>query len=402
MHIIQVTNNFLPRMGGVAVHVWELSRALARNGHAVTIITGMAPSTRNTRLVFPSTEESDGVMIRRLGAIGFRRTRQWRYQTKRLLRKDLDQAEVVLHTHELWGPASVRPLSKRPMVWTNHSSKFLQLFSSAAHHPRLFDNIRLADRITAPSTELLSKAIELGYPADRATYIPNGVDPSRFHRARDAKPARLVLGEGVLAFRQDKVVVLCARRFVPKNGIHLLLRAVESLDPEVQRRVQMLFIGAGSDGKDEYKQEQLQRIDGLSQTCECVVVPELANSQMQLAYAYSDIAVLPSLQEATSIAGLEAMASELPLVAFAVGGIPEIVEHGVTGLLSDSGDVAGLARNLSTLVRSREVRRRMGEDARVRVRSHFSWDYVASQFTDVYARALAARSCASPVRSAGR
>lgn len=102
----------------------------------------------------------------------------------------------------------------------------------------------------------------------------------------------------------------------------------------------------------------------------------------------ADISVLPSLAEATSIAGLEAMASGLALVGTNVGGIPTIIYDGVTGLIVPPRDPAALAEALDSLCANSETRKAMGQAARARVEAEFSWPKIAEETRHIYEACL--------------
>jgi glycosyltransferase involved in cell wall biosynthesis len=101
-------------------------------------------------------------------------------------------------------------------------------------------------------------------------------------------------------------------------------------------------------------------------------------------YRACDISVLPSWREATSITGLESMASGLPLVATRVGGIPELVEEGETGLLVAPRDPGALGAAIASLVEAPERRREMGRRARARAVSRFAWSAIAADTAALY------------------
>jgi glycosyltransferase involved in cell wall biosynthesis len=115
------------------------------------------------------------------------------------------------------------------------------------------------------------------------------------------------------------------------------------------------------------------------------------NSSMPEIYRACDVAVLPSLAEATSIAGLEAMACGLPLVGTNVGGIPAIVADGVSGLLVPPADPDALAGALDRLVDNAGLRRAMGEAGRCSAQGNFSWPIIARRTAAAYEACLARR-----------
>jgi glycosyltransferase involved in cell wall biosynthesis len=108
-------------------------------------------------------------------------------------------------------------------------------------------------------------------------------------------------------------------------------------------------------------------------------------------YRAADLSVLPSLAEATSIAGLEAMATGLPLVGTDVGGIPIIIEDKATGLIVSPRDPNAMAKALGQLIADADVRRRMGAAARAKVQREFTWPVIVEKTVEVYRAVLAAR-----------
>jgi glycosyltransferase involved in cell wall biosynthesis len=97
-----------------------------------------------------------------------------------------------------------------------------------------------------------------------------------------------------------------------------------------------------------------------------------------------DVFVLPSLEEGFPMAALDAMAAGLPVVATAVGGIPEIVEDGRTGWLVPPGHPGALGERIRLLLRNPDTRRAMGAAGRARVREHFSAERMVARFAEIY------------------
>jgi len=101
-------------------------------------------------------------------------------------------------------------------------------------------------------------------------------------------------------------------------------------------------------------------------------------------YRAAAISVVPSLEEGFGIPAAEAMGCEVPVVASDAGGLPEVVEHGVTGLVVPRGDTAALAEAIGSLLADPARRRRMGVAGRERALRLFDWDRTAEQFERLY------------------
>jgi glycosyltransferase involved in cell wall biosynthesis len=391
LHILTVTDDFPPYIGGMATHAWELSKALAKLGHEVTVLTAAKLCRNPTRFLRTHQEREQGVHIVHVGAIGFFRRRQIdrsvaRYILQAEQTARTAQQQTILHFHELHRPARFRWGTSLPIVWTNHSSDFLEEFEKAECHARLKEEMSQIDWITAPSVELGDKVAMLGYIKDRITYIPNAVDTEHFSPASDQSA-----GIG-----GKKVVLICARRFARKNGLHVYLDALDRLDNETLGKCILKFAGNPTEG-NPYVDSLLERISALRSRVEVALLGQVTNAQMPSVYRSADISVLPSLMEATSITGLESMSCGLPLVATNVGGIPDLVEHGINGLLCPPNDAAALAANLELLINSPSKRRVMGTAGRQRAIERFSWPVIAERYVDVY-RAAALK----PNRSSDR
>ena len=107
-----------------------------------------------------------------------------------------------------------------------------------------------------------------------------------------------------------------------------------------------------------------------------------------------DLFVAPSLHEGLGLAILEAMAMKVPVVATRIGGIPEVVVDGETGLLVEAGDPAPLVKAALTLLADPERRRQMGLAGQCRVVEHFGLETMLAQVAGEYEHLLAARGCA--------
>jgi glycosyltransferase involved in cell wall biosynthesis len=108
------------------------------------------------------------------------------------------------------------------------------------------------------------------------------------------------------------------------------------------------------------------------------------NSALPEYYRAAALSVVPSLEEGFGIPAAEAMGCEVPVVASDAGGLPEVVEHGVTGLIVPRGDSRALAQAIGSLLENPELRRRMGAAGRERALRLFDWDRTAAQLEELY------------------
>jgi glycosyltransferase involved in cell wall biosynthesis len=198
------------------------------------------------------------------------------------------------------------------------------------------------DRFVAPSAFLRDRVVEGGLPPDRVTVLPNPVAVADAPREPPAGPPRVVY----------------AGRLVAEKGVRTLLNAVSAFPPGVRLAV----VGSGRlerEVRDRVRAERLP-VDLLGPTDPAGVGAHLRASTA---------AVLPALWwENCPMAVLEAAAQGVPVVASAVGGIPELVDDGVTGRLVAPGDADTLATAVTDLVADPEAARRMGRLAWERVR----------------------------------
>jgi glycosyltransferase involved in cell wall biosynthesis len=369
LRVLLVTSEFPPDIGGIGSHVAELARGLSNVIDRVSVVYPrdlLKPAT-----IWP-VEGFRGAVERPRVIKG-----EPFYQLmlhRRLVRAVSDEAFNLVHVHGMRPLGATRGLPV-PTVFTNHSSGFLaRLNASPRRKERTSQELQHVAQLIAPSDELVEAARALGY-AGPATMIPNGVDPERFKP--DGPSRRASLG-----IRDDEVVILLARRLVEKNGVVWFARAVDRL-----RGSPVRIVVAGDGGERPAMEKILSENGMLDRT---IFLGSVSNADMPALFRAADISVLPSLAEATSIAGLEAMASGVALVGTSVGGIPAIIEDNATGLLIPPRDPEAMGAALARLVVDQALRRQMGAAARAKVEREFTWTQVVRRTIDVYRASLGA------------
>jgi glycosyltransferase involved in cell wall biosynthesis len=209
----------------------------------------------------------------------------------------------------------------------------------------------------------------------RVITIHNGIDPLQFSRKSSQAESRMRLG-----LPPEALIIGGMGRLAPAKGFEYLLEAASHLSEEFPRLMVAL---AGTGALRNSLETQAERL-GISSRVAFLGFQDDVNIVLDAC----DIFAMPSLCEALGYALLEAMAHELPAVGAAVGGIPEVIEPGVTGFLSPPRDGIALAKTLRPLIESAELRERMGRAGRARVVKHFHEADMVRKTLEVYRQML--------------
>lgn len=220
-----------------------------------------------------------------------------------------------------------------------------------------------ADRVVAVSKRMVGELRKSGYRPDTLTYVHNGVDLSKIHTTAFVRQTREAIG-----LSRGHVVIGTAGRLTPVKGHEYLVRAAARI-VQHESDARFLFIGSGP---LEPGLRDLARRLAVDHACVFVDPAIDRRASVYDLIAAMDVFVLPSLHEGIPMALLEALALERPVVASAVGGIPEIVTHEATGLLVEPKNEWALAIACLGLVRDRDRARTLALRGRRRVEREFS------------------------------
>jgi len=294
---------------------------------------------------------------------GFRRPDTMR-QLLAFARWCQDNEIAILHTCELYsnifglpggalGSVPVRIGSRRGFV-EPAGAQFLQRYAYSAAHRVVANSHAAADRLRAE-----------GIPDYKIVVIPNGIDPALFPgRAYSARPRRIAM---VACLREEK-------------RIDVLINAA----PAVLQRypdAEVLIVGEGS-CRDELV--TLAARNGITDRVRFLG----HRDDIPTVLSQADLFVLSSRSEAFPNSIIEAMAAGLPVVATAVGGIPELVDDGRTGRLVPSGDPAAFARAVIDVLDRPELAEKFGRAGRAVIQHSYSFDRMIEQFESLYSTEL--------------
>jgi alpha-maltose-1-phosphate synthase len=236
--------------------------------------------------------------------------------------------------------------------------------------PRLFDRFLTVSAYSAR---------ELAAPASRTRVVYGGADPVRFSPDPDAR----------------RRGVLFVGRLTPHKGVD---RLIEALDESFELRV----VGSGGHDPNPPEREYPDLLRRLAAQRRVEFLGVVDDADLPALYCAAQVLALPSVEltcygrkiavaELLGLAGLEAMASGTPVVASRLGGLPEVVEHGVTGFLVEPGNVAELRWRLAQVLGDRRLAKRLGRNARERFLEAFTWQACADRCLAAYSELVDTR-----------
>jgi glycosyltransferase involved in cell wall biosynthesis len=386
-----LTSLFPPSVGGIQTQTLALARGLAQLGAEVHVVTRPAPGR-------PPREEGEGFTVHRAGLAGGGPAATVAYVALAARAvASLGDRIAVVHAHQLLSPASaallVRTLRGTPFVATAHASGAVGDVASLARQgpvgrARLLALRRLAAAFVAVSDPIRDELAGAGVPGERIRSIPNGVDTRRFSPpASDAERRRL---RRALALPPVPVVVYSGR-LAPEKGVDLLVDAWAHA-----RRLGVLgTLCLVGEGPERPALERRARDLGV---LGAVRFAGTAGDVLPWLHA-ADAFVLPSRQEGTSVALLEAMACGVPVVATDVGGTRAAA--GEAALLVPPDEPAPLAEALRSVLEAPEQARALGRAGRARATERYGIEEVARRHLDLYREVEGAPRRAAPARGEG-
>lgn len=271
-----------------------------------------------------------------------------------LARQLHDQQITHLHNHFADSSATVAMLAASladiRFSFTLHGPT--ELFAPESWH--MAEKVARAALVVCISHFARSQVMLFSDPAhwSKLRIVHCGVTPARYgdNPARDAK---------------DPTTFLFVGRLAPVKGLRILLEAfgaARKINPDIRLKV----VGDGPD--KAWVTTAANDMGGVA------LLGYRSQSEVAQELATSDVLVLPSFAEGVPVALMEAMAARRPVIATRVGGVAELVEHGVSGQLVAPGDVAGLTKAMLTLAQSGETRAKMGDAGRDKVCTEFDID----------------------------
>ncbi|GAA2318735.1 glycogen synthase [Streptomyces kunmingensis] len=391
-----LTREYPPEIyGGAGVHVTELTRSLRRLTDVRVRCLGEPRQEKNVTAYLPDPALADVdaalgflgadlAMARDCAGAGVVHSHTWYANMAGHLARELHGAAHVMTMHSL---EPLRPWKAEQLGGGYALSSWMERTAIAS-----------ADRIVAVSAAMREDVLRV-YPQvapERVRVIHNGIDPDVYRPDPEAEALRR------FGIDPDRPYVLFVGRVTRQKGLPHLLRAAFALPPGAQ-----LVLCCGQPDTPEIAAEVAALVEELRTVREGVfrIDGMLDTPTVRQLLTHAAVFVCPSVYEPMGIVNLEAMACARPVVASAVGGIPEVVADGLTGTLvpfEAGGDASGepadperfardLAAAIGELLDAPERAAKMGAAGRERAVSDFSWDRAAERTMEVYEAAMSLR-----------
>ena len=371
-------------VGGSGIVATELAKELAARGHQVHVISSDPP--------FRLTEYQAGLSFHRVTTPAYPLFREPQYLLSlatKIVELSREFKLDIVHAHYAVPHATAGYLAKQiltstdavapQVITTLHGTDITLIGSDPSYAETVAFSIDESDGVTAVSQSLKADTYRtLGVKSD-IRVIPNFLDCHVYKRldCADLRARFTVSG------RYDFIITHVSNFRPVKRAVAVVDIFNRVLD--LGLRAKLLLIGDGPDLPDALKRARehgiAAHVDSLGE--QDAVLPLLS---------VSDVFLLPSAQESFGLAALEAMACRVPVVASLAGGLPEVIDDGVTGFLHDPDDLEAMAASVARLLGDLELLSRMGSAARETVIHRFCADKIVPRYESYYAEVGAHRT----------
>ncbi len=394
MKILVLTWEFPPRIvGGIARHVAELYPEL--HYHEVHLLTVQFGESLPQETV-------DGIHIHRISVGESQNFLQWigrmnealgRYGGDLMALQPLLNSSSfdVIHAHDwLVGDAAIalKNRFKVPLIATIHATEYgrnngihndLQRYVNHKETTLIYESWRVI-----VCTNYMKRELQHAFqtPPDKLDVIFNGISPEK--KRIDPTIDRIAFRR---RFAQDhEKIVYYVGRITYEKGIRQLLDAAPQVIQGLQGNVKFVVIGGGNTDSLRHRSAEL----GIQAQCLFTgFMPDLELDQFQ---TIANCAVFPSLYEPFGIVALESFAAKVPVVVSDTGGMPEVVQHGKTGIVTKVNNPDSIAWGILEILRNPDYAQMLVKNAYEDLDLRFRWSQLACQTEQVYARVIHERS----------
>lgn len=363
-----------PTWGGSGVVATELGIALAERGHEIHFITYKQP----VRLELLSRN----IHFHEVSVPNYPLFQYQPYELA-LSSKLVDMVKLykldLLHVHYAIPHAYAGYMAKKmlqsegifiPMVTTLHGTDITLVGNHPFYKPAVTFSINESDVVTSVSQSLKDDTLRLFDIKNEIDVVPNFIDLSKFNHAFTDCQREMMADE-------DERIITHISNLRPVKRITDIIEIFDRIQKEIPAK--LLIVG---DGPEKKSAEELCVRKGIEEK----VIFFGNSSEINKILCFSDLFLLPSEKESFGLAALEAMASGVPVISSNTGGLPEVNEHGVSGYLSDVGNVDDMAMRALSILKSDETLNKFKKQARETARK-FETQNIVPMYEAMYEKA---------------
>lgn len=387
MKILMLTWEYPPRIvGGISRVVHDLSHRLTKEGHTVHVITYLDGDVKKF-------EKDKDVYVHRVPnyMIATNNFIDWVLQLNFNMISKANELIAkegkfdVIHAHDWLTAYAAKTLKDSydiPLVSTIHATESGRNSGIHTETQKYINDTEWL--LTYESVEVIVNSNYMknelqrlfSIPFDKINVIPNGINLNKFRNAERNYDFRRRYAA------DNEKIIFFAGRLVPEKGVQYLIQALPKI---LYNYNDAKLVIAGEGGMlDELKQLAYN----LGVANKVYFTGKLDNTQLIDMYKCADVAVFPSTYEPFGIVAIEAMLAEVPIVVSDIGGLNEIVEHGITGMKSYAGNSNSLADSICAILYNHKLANDLVKNAKAKVRDKYNWTMIADDTHFVYEKAI--------------
>jgi len=395
MRILALAWEFPPRIiGGISRHVAELYPEFIKRGHGIHLITVAVENE-------PLEAVIDGIYVHRVHVEKNHDFFQWVVQMNvnmLELAKDLLTHNFIdlIHAHDWLVEETAIALTKEfqtPLVTTIHATEYgrcngIHNDTQKYIHQKEIKLTEASQRVIVCSDYMRGEVHRaLGCPMEKTDVVYNGLSVERWQNITDARARNLECDRLTLHSQYaqpEDAIIYYVGRITYEKGIYVLLNAMPKIIAAMNDQVRLVIIGTG----DAYSILLQRQAWDLGIYHKVLFTGFMADADFWKFQTIADCAVFPSLYEPFGIVALESFAAKVPLVVSNTGGLPEVVRHGVTGIVTQVNDATSLAEGIIEILQNPEYAQTLVNNAQSELKERFAWDQLALQTEAVFLKVL--------------
>ena len=387
MKILMLTWEYPPRIvGGIAKVVYDLSKRLIKDGHEVTVVTykeGDVPYYENDKGV--EVYRVDNYIINPNNFIDWIMQLNFNLVAKASEIMNKNGKFDVIHAHD-WLVANAAKTLKAsyniPIVATIHATESGRNGGIRDKQQRYINDTEWmltyeASEVIVNSNYMKNEVQRLfGLPFEKINVIPNGINQNIYNGIERNYEFRRKYA------RDNEKIIMCAGRLVYEKGFQYLIDAAPKI---LNRYHDAKFIIAGKGGMLNELKEKANYL-GISD--KVYFTGQLTPKELYTMYRCADIAVFPSTYEPFGLVAIEGMYAGTPIVVSDIGGLNEIVEHGVTGMKSYAGNPNSIADSILALLFDYQLAYNIAKNGKAKIKEIYNWTKIAQDTHFIYQKSI--------------